>query len=311
MKRDVRRLESILELADQYEGFLVDVWGVIHDGERLGEGVRDALVALSERGARICFLSNTSRLRGDVVRQLVDFGIPRDAFVDVVSSGDVTRRALVDGSGALWEHLPSGMIRAVHLGSPSYVPWLGELGFKLVTFEDCDAGIDLIVATGVVNDETELKGLGAMLRPHAVRGVPLVCTNPDKWIPSSRGLSRGPGVVAQTYAELGGPTFMYGKPHPPIYKAALERLGCTAERVVAIGDMVETDIVGASAASIASVLVTTGVHSAALGACPDEEALLAVLAPFGVTPTAIIGRFGQGHGVFRPVRDGGPGDRPL
>jgi HAD superfamily hydrolase (TIGR01459 family) len=294
MGSGIERLERVVELVDRYEGFLVDLWGVIHDGERLGQGVREVLLELAARGARVCFLSNTSRLGSDVIPQLVAFGIPRNAFLDVVSSGDVTRRALVDLRVELSKALakPPEVVRALHLGSSSYVPWLESLGFSLV--EDQDEGeTDLVVATGMVSGDSELRALEMRLRPLAERRVPLVCTNPDKWIPSSRGLSRGPGVIAQTYRDLGGPTLMYGKPYAPIYRAALERLGCAPERVVAIGDMVETDIVGAASASLASVLVTTGVHASELGPCPDDDALYAVLAPYGVKPLAILGRFGQ------------------
>jgi HAD superfamily hydrolase (TIGR01459 family) len=239
-------------------------------------------------------LSNTSRLGADVIAQLVGFGIPRHAFVDVVSSGDVTRRALVELRVELSETLAKApeAVRALHLGSSSYVPWLWELGFSVIE-DEAEGGTDLVVATGMVSGDSELRSLATRLRPLAEQRVPLVCTNPDKWIPSSRGLSRGPGVVAQTYRDLGGPTLMYGKPYAPIYRAALARIGCAPERIVAIGDMVETDIVGAASASLASVLVTTGVHAAELGPSPDDDALHAVLAPFGVKPMAILARFGQ------------------
>src|SRR5688572_14528728 len=89
-----RRLASVAELTDSFDGFLVDLWGVVHDGERLYEGVAEVLADLASRGARIVFLSNSSRLGPQLAETLVDMGVPRDAFADVISSGDVTREVL-------------------------------------------------------------------------------------------------------------------------------------------------------------------------------------------------------------------------
>jgi HAD superfamily hydrolase (TIGR01459 family) len=113
--------------------------------------------------------------------------------------------------------------------------------------------------------------------------VPLVCTNPDRIIPYASGHQLGPGAIAHAYASLGGRTFLYGKPHPPIYEAALA--GLDRRRVVALGDTVETDIAGARAAGIASVLVLTGVHAS------EADDLEAVFARHGARPDAILGRF--------------------
>lgn len=285
----VRRLAAVTDLVGEHEGFLIDLWGVVHDGEVLGEGVRDAIVELAARGARICFLSNTSRLGSDVAAELVTMGIPRETFLDVVSSGDVTREALVSRDEAVFARCPASP-RVLHVGNLAYVPWLHETGLEIVLEAE---RAELVIATGSSSGEGALAEVRARLAPLAPRGVPLVCTNPDRLIPSRRGLGIGPGAIAHAYAELGGATFLFGKPHPPIYRAALARLGCAPDRVVAIGDMLETDIAGARRASIASVLVTTGVHRGVLGESPTDAALDALFAAEGVAPDAVLARFGQ------------------
>lgn len=289
----VRRLAALTDLLGEHEGFLVDLWGVVHDGEKLGEGVREMVLALAAQGARICFLSNTSRLGSDVAAQLVTMGLPRDSFLDAVSSGDVTRAAVLARDPAIFAGCPPAP-RVLHVGDLAYVPWLEETGLTLV--EDV-ARADLVIATGSSTDAARLAATRARLAPLAARGVPLVCTNPDRVIPAAHGLKIGPGAIAQAYAELGGPTFLFGKPHAPIYRAALERLACTPERIVAVGDMLETDIEGARRAGLTSVLVTTGVHREVLGASPTDAALEALFTAEGVRPDAVIGRFGQREGV--------------
>ena len=284
----VRRLADVLELRRDHEGFLVDLWGVIHDGERLGEGVLDALVALAASGARVLFLSNSSRLGDLLTENLVAMGVPRAAFLGAVSSGDVTRAALARRDPAVFSGLPASP-RVLHVGSPGFVPWLFELGFDFCE----DAGeADLVIATGTVADEAALAALRERLAPLAARGTPLVCTNPDRVLPARGTLALAPGAVAHAYAELGGRTHLYGKPHAPIYREALARLAVAPERVVAIGDMIETDIRGARGAAVASVLVTTGVHAAELGDEPDEEALATTFTRHGAAPDAILARFG-------------------
>lgn len=279
---NVRTLANACELARDHDGLLVDLWGVVHDGERLFDGVADALVAIAAAGVRICFLSNSSRLGPLLTDNLVALGVPRNAFVGAVSSGDVTRAALVARSPALFGALPSEP-RVLHLGSAGFVPWLFELG---LAFTESDDAADLVVATGTVKDESELTALAARLAPLAARDVPLVCTNPDRVVPMKGKLHRGPGAVAHLYAELGGRTFLYGKPHAPIYEAALQLLDRT--RVVAIGDMMETDVVGARRANLASVLVTSGVHREELGDPADPAKLDALFARHGVLPDAVL-----------------------
>jgi HAD superfamily hydrolase (TIGR01459 family) len=238
----------------------VDLWGVVHDGVRPYDGVVDALDRLAALGdKRVLFVTNTSRAADAVIATLVDaMGIDRSLFHDVVSSGDVTRVALRSETGCCF-----------HYGDASFVPWLFELPFS---FTEDVARADFIVASGAPRTAAGLETARALLAPAAARGIRLVCTNPDEIIPNATGDTLGPGAVARAYAELGGAVFLYGKPHAPIYAEARRRLGHEAtRRLVAIGDLIETDIRGARDAGIPSVLVTRGrtVPIATNDAVPD------------------------------------------
>lgn len=287
-----RRLDSILALRADYDVFLIDVWGVLHRGESLFEGVAEVIDELASTGARVVFLSNSSRLGVTMAENLVQLGIRREAFVDVVSSGDVTREALERRAPEVFSGAAGAGAnpRAFHLGNPGYVPWLFELGLAFV--ED-ERETELLIVTGTVKSHDELAQTRERLAHLVARNVPLVCTNPDRVVPMGEKLAIGPGAVAAEYASLGGQTFLYGKPHAPIYRAAMARVGGSPERVVAIGDTMETDIAGARAASLASVLVTTGVHALDLGDAPEDAALEALVAMYGAAPDAVIARFGQ------------------
>jgi HAD superfamily hydrolase (TIGR01459 family) len=255
-------IAGIRDLAPRFDDFLVDIWGVVHDGGRPYDGVLDALERLHAAEKRVLFVTNTSRAAAAVIDILVGtMGVDRGLFLDVVSSGDVTRDALAE--------LPPGM-RCFHHGDPSFVPWLFELPF---VFTEDVAEAELVVASGAPRTETNLDAARTLLAPAAARRVRLVCTNPDEVIPDRAGATTiGPGAVARVYAELGGPVTLYGKPYAPIYAEARRKLGDDAKRrMVAIGDLPETDIRGARTAGIPSVLVTRGrpVPSTPADSAPD------------------------------------------
>lgn len=293
----VRRLTDLLTLRDDHDAFLVDVWGVLHAGGPLHEGVVGTLEALADSGARVTFLSNSSRLGAPMADSLVALGVRRELFVEVLSSGDVTREVLARRDEAVFARSGASP-RVLHVGNPGFVPWLFELGLTFVDPDPADPTCgepELIVATGVPATAAALDAERTRLAPLAARGVPMVCTNPDPLIPSPSGkVVLGPGAVARVYAELGGPTFLFGKPHAPIYREAIARLGTPTHRIVAVGDMLPTDIAGARAAGLTSVLVTTGVHAADLGAAGDREhALEALFERHGARPDAVLARFGR------------------
>jgi len=255
------------DLTARFDAFLVDVWGVVHDGDRPFSHVIPALEALAAEGRRVVFLTNTSRLGPAVAESLEKMGIARSLFEDVITAGDVTRDALVSRDAALFEGL-SAAPRTYHFGAAAYVPWLFEL--DLVFTEDIRES-ELIVATGAVADDDALVDAREHLAPAAARDVPLVCTNPDRVIPTAAGPKLGPGAIAEAYAGLGGRTFLYGKPHAAIYTEARRRLGALdAARILALGDMIDTDVCGARDAGLPSALVIgTGLAQTAHDVVPD------------------------------------------
>ena len=115
----------------------------------------------------------------------------------------------------------------------------------------------------------------------ARRGVPMVCANPDRVVEMGGRLIYCAGALADLYAELGGETIILGKPHAPIYEAALAMAGNPdPSRVLALGDSVRTDLAGAAAQGIACVFFTGGIHAEEFGPseAPDPALVQAFLA---------------------------------
>ncbi|HUC61538.1 MAG TPA: TIGR01459 family HAD-type hydrolase [Alphaproteobacteria bacterium] len=293
--RPIEFLPGVAALAERYDGFVLDLWGVVHDGITAYPGAADTLGRLQRAGKRAVLLSNAPRRAAEVVLAMERMGIPRDLYAAIVSSGEAAHAAL-----------------AARTMTAATDPWLAALGRRCYlmgprrdhgmldgiaverTAEIAEA--DFILATGVDWDDDRLDIYLPALEAGAARGLKMVCANPDLVVIRGGRRVICAGLLAQRYEALGGAVRYYGKPHAPIYGECLERLGIAERaRVVAIGDSLRTDIAGASAAGIASVLVPGGIHGEELGIhhgeMPDASALEALCARAGYRPDAAIPAF--------------------
>jgi len=271
-------------LAPEYVALLVDVWGVIHNGVTHFEAAADALVRFRrERGGSVVLITNAPRPHPPIVEQLVELGVPADAYDAVVTSGDVTLGQI---SGL-------GVEPIYHIGPERDLSLFDGLGVRLVEAEAAQA----ICCTGLFDDWNETpedyrEGLTAL----AARKLPFVCANPDIVVQRGGEQIYCAGALAQLYRELGGEVRLAGKPHPPIYEAAFARLqeviggAPDRDRVLAVGDGLMTDIRGAVGQGLAALLITQGIHSAEFGPpdAPDPQAVDDRLGRDGLAVRAVL-----------------------
>jgi HAD superfamily hydrolase (TIGR01459 family) len=237
---------------------LCDVWGVVHNGVAAHAGAVDALARYRAAGGRVLLVTNAPRPSAPIVDQLDSLGVPREAYDGIVSSGDVTRADL----------LARGVARAYMLGPDRDLSLFEDTPIALV---EPDAA-ELVVCTGLVNDLVETpEDYRRHLAELAGRDLEFVCANPDIVVEKGERLLYCSGALAALYEEEGGRVTQYGKPHPPIYDAAMGRLGEIAgaplarSQVLVIGDGLFTDIRGAVDNGFDALFVTAGVHAAELG----------------------------------------------
>lgn len=266
------------EIAARYDGLLCDVWGVVHNGLR---AFAPAAVALrrfrAERGP-VLLVTNAPRPARLIRAQLAKFGVGEDVYDDVLTSGDVTREVIAARPGA----------RVFHLGPARDLPFYEGLDITLVG----EAEADLVSCTGLVDDTRETpEAYAAMLERLAERGLTMACANPDIVVERGDTLVYCAGALAQRYAALGGETIIVGKPHAPIYEAARARLAERgAQKILAVGDGLPTDIRGAHDAGIDALFVTGGIHEADFGpaGAPDPERVGARLQAEGLAAVAFM-----------------------
>lgn len=245
--------QTIQPFSSEKDAWLVDIWGVMHNGVAVYPGAIEACSAFRQRGGIVLLLSNSPRTTAGVQAQLDQIGVPRDAYDAIVTSGDATRH-MIEGLGQ------KGIF---HLGPERDLGLYEGLRTRLVGAEDAEA----IVCSGLFDDTIETPDdYAELLSGFARAGLSMVCANPDLKVERGGRIIYCAGALAQAYEELGGSVAYAGKPFAPIYAMAEERLAAikghpiARERLLAIGDGVKTDISGAAAAGIAAVYVASAVH---------------------------------------------------
>lgn len=275
--------DGLAALLPRYDGFLLDQWGVLHDGVRPYPGAAAALEMLRAAGKRVIILSNSGRSGAENARQLAKFGFAPELYDEVVSAGDDARDALV----ARDEPFHRALGRRCLLLAREGEAYLAEgLGLDLV---DDVALADFILLMTMDPPRQSVAGWMTLLDAASERRLPMVCANPDLHRASPNGgLQEAPGLVARTYEHLGGTVRYQGKPQPRIYRTCLTKLGLDRSRVIAIGDSLEHDIAGAQGAGIDSVFIGGGLHRDEIGwdgETMDVASCLALFARTGQSPT--------------------------
>jgi HAD superfamily hydrolase (TIGR01459 family) len=280
-------LGGISSLAPNYDLFLCDVWGVVHNGETAYSDAVDALRRARAAGGTVLLITNAPRPGAVIEQQIGHYNVPRDCYDTIVASGDVTRDELRRRPGA----------RVFHLGPERDLPNYEGLDLRLVDFADAD----VVVCTGYFNDDVETpEDYAGMLAEIRTRGLPFICANPDIVVERGNRTVWCAGALARDYEAIGGKVVYAGKPYAPIYDLALERAQeirgaeVARSRVLAIGDGVRTDLKGAVLQGFDCLFVAAGIHAADLdlsaGRSPDAEVSARVFAEAGAPPRALIWR---------------------
>jgi HAD superfamily hydrolase (TIGR01459 family) len=271
-------IDTLDALHDRYDAILCDVWGVLHNGVVSWPAACEALQRARKAGKTVILITNSPRPTAQVLAQLARLGVPADCHDGIVTSGDVTRTLIAEGPR-----------RIFHIGTEEDLPIFDGIDVELV--EDFEASA--IVVTGPRDDERETPDDYAdLLARLRARDLPLICANPDIVVERGDRLVYCAGAIARAYGLLGGRTLIAGKPHAPIYEAALAQIGATADRsrVLAIGDGMTTDVKGAMDNGFDLLFVSDGIHAREYGepGAPDPARLAAFLHDFGANPVATM-----------------------
>jgi HAD superfamily hydrolase (TIGR01459 family) len=234
------------QLDPRYQAILCDIWGVVHDGARILPGVERRLSRWKGEGRSVVLITNAPRPAGTVQRRLDQLGLPRSAYDAITSSGSAGIAALTEPPR------PVGF-----LGTAEDRADLVAGGVVIA-----EAGFTELACTGLEEWRDDPTAYRDQLAGWAAADVLLHCLNPDRTVIHCGEREACAGALADIYEEFGARVRWYGKPHSAIYDHARMLAGNPPkEAMLAIGDGLPTDILGAARYGIDAIYVSHGIHA--------------------------------------------------
>jgi HAD superfamily hydrolase (TIGR01450 family) len=237
---------SALDRLDRrYTTIICDIWGVVHDGGQLLAGVIERFGRFKAEGRTVILLTNAPRPANTVQAHLDELGLPRNFYHAVSSSGE------------------AGIAGLLELGRP-----VGFMGTEEDRADLVSRGVEIVgdgysdlACTGLDGRSDDPADYRGRLEALAARGVRMHCLNPDRVVIHMGQREACAGALADMYEAIGGPVTWYGKPHRPIYDHARALAGNPSlDAMLAIGDGLQTDMLGAALYGIDAVYVSHGIH---------------------------------------------------
>lgn len=290
-------IARLADISPRYTAVFCDLWGCLHNGREPFATAVAALRGFKAQGGTVLLLTNSPRPKPSVVAQLDRIGVPRDCWDEIVSSGDATQIGLAQGIAA-------GTFgpRVHHIGADKdesfFTDYVADIAPQMQTVTRVPiAEASAILCTGLADDTVETPAdYRAALLMGKTLGLPLLCANPDLIVDLGETRLYCAGALAAEYEQMGGQTQYFGKPHPPIYDLARQKLaaltGQDDHRILCIGDGIGTDIKGAAGEGLDALFVTGGIAAAEFGtdaANPDAGLLAAWLQAQQLSPNYAIG----------------------
>lgn len=276
----MENISSISPIIPNYDAFILDLWGVVHDGSQLYPGVLNTLKEIRKNGKKVIFLSNAPRRASSVAAVLTQLGIGQEMYDHIVSSGEVGYHWLRTGSA------PWGK-RYYLIAAQKDAGLLDDLDFEEVAAIE---NADFILNLGFGTDEQTTEDFYPVLKEAFKCSLPMLCLNPDLEVVKITG-ERYPcaGAIAKSYVALGGKVEWFGKPYIGVYDHAYKLFeNIDKKKILAVGDSLETDIPGAKNFALDSALVAGGI----LKDRSDRE-IIETCRKLELNPKYIIPNFGS------------------
>lgn len=256
------KFKHISEIIDNYDLLLFDLWGVIIEGEKLYTDVISFINKITEQNKKVFFVSNAPRPAFALRERLQNWGLKHVSEEGIITSGDVARSYILEKTKSLKLDRPA----IYHLGDENNTDLLARFDHILV--DDLQKAQFFLLS--LHRDESQsIREFDELLKDVAkTPEIIKICANPDITVPNAGGIARYcAGYFAKIIEQHGGEVVYTGKPKAVIYDNVFKLAkGIRKDRILMIGDSLETDILGAQEAGIDSALVMTGnaykIHSA-------------------------------------------------
>ena len=292
--------QGISDISDSYNAFIIDQWGVLHNGEKPYEDVIDTLKELKRRGKYLMILSNSGKRADYTAERLKKLGITSAMYDQIVTSGEMTWEGIKDQKEGFFKNLGE---RCYIINKDGDTSIIDGLDIEVV---DKVGDAQFLLITGTDAPEKNLVDDYEPVLKEAVRKrLKAICANPDSRALRGSTSVMGPGLVARRYEDFGGVVEYIGKPHKPIFLHCIRELQkreIYPGETVMIGDTMAHDILGASFVNIDSCLVRNGLHYGAFKHCKnagevDHTLNILALQYNNIRPTYLVDRFKWGKAL--------------
>tara|TARA_A100001011_G_scaffold360902_1_gene408610 strand:- start:392 stop:1231 length:840 start_codon:yes stop_codon:yes gene_type:complete len=238
----LRKLNHLSEIYNDYDTFIIDLWGVMHNGIKLNPKAIESVDNLKKKSKKIVFLSNAPRPSSKVINFLLKMKMDKKYLTSVMTSGEAAMYAINQNKfGKTFFHLGPARDDSI----------FEKVKNNKTNIDQCE----FILCTGLFdNHENDLGYYKKLLKNYISKK--LICTNPDLIVHRGHSEELCAGSVARVFEELGGKVIYYGKPHKEVYKMCFDK----NEKVLAIGDNLKTDIKGANNLNIDCIFISDGIH---------------------------------------------------
>jgi HAD superfamily hydrolase (TIGR01459 family) len=279
-----RLISGLSEIASGHDALICDVWGVVHDGQKHHPAAAEALARFRQNHGPVILLTNAPRVPAEVAAQCASYGLPPDCYDAIVSSGGAARDELARRSA-------TGTVPLYYIGPDRDLAMIAGLDIRRTDIAQAEVALAIGLVDDMVETVEDYQDVLAALRG---RGLTMLCANPDLVVHRGARLVYCAGALAQAYEALGGEVIYYGKPHLPVYRAALAAAARAADaaqrqspkRPLAVGDGLLTDIRGANAAGLEVLFIADGVHGEEVNPYTAEH-LAALFTRFGAKASTV------------------------
>tara|TARA_Y100000591_G_scaffold212444_1_gene184314 strand:- start:954 stop:1793 length:840 start_codon:yes stop_codon:yes gene_type:complete len=252
----LKKLNHLSEIFKNYDTFVIDLWGVMHNGIKLNSKALEVIDNLKNNSKKIVFLSNAPRPSEKVKNFLLKLKMDKKYLTSVMTSGEAAMNAINEKKFGKF---------FFHLGPSRDCSVFERVKDNQTSLEKCD----FILCTGLFDEHNDdLDFYRQFLKNHTSKK--LICTNPDLIVHRGNIEELCAGSVAEIFEKLGGKVVYFGKPHKEVYKMCFEK----DEKVLAIGDNLRTDIRGANNLKIDCIFISDGVHREEIKEIADLDKLL-------------------------------------
>jgi len=252
-------IKSIGDIISLYDVFILDQWGVMHDGYKGYDLAINSVEKLIRENKKLIIISNSSKRKTSSIVGLKSLGFDKNHFIEVMTSGEMIWQEIftsIDNYG-------NNIKNCFHIYNSSKEDGLEfRNGLEKFNFVSNISEANFILACTPF-ENTEPIDYIPILKDALDMNLVMFCANPD-FVTIEKNNDKNiycMGTIADLYEHMGGRVVILGKPSKEIYRVSCQKIeDLNKSKILAIGDSLDHDILGANNFNIDSVLISSGIH---------------------------------------------------